>query len=148
MCLVITKFNKLKVAQEDIKCYKILYKSHTIPNLLIAQYQTFGYRLGETYHTNMSVSYDCSTYGLSFFRHMFYDLFNSFLDVKGVNQGFHSYVKLKNAIEERNSNAPFKEDMVICECIIPKGTKYYKGKYLCYNGYVSDSIKINQIICV
>lgn len=148
MCLIITKFNKLKVAQEDIKCYKILFKSFAVPDLLVAQYQDFGYRLGEIYHTNMSVSYDCSTYGLSFFRCMFYDLFNSFLDVKGINQGFHSYVKLKNAIKERNSNAPFKENMVICECIIPKGAKYYKGKYLCYDGYASDSIKVNKILCV
>lgn len=144
MCLIITKFNKLKIAQKDIKCYKILFKSFEVPDLLIAQYLDFGYRLGETYHTNMSVSYDCNIYGLSFFRKIFYDLFNSFLDVKGVNQGFHSYVKLKNAI----SNVPFKEKTVVCECIIPKGAKYYKGKYLHYDGYASDSIKINKIICI
>ena len=43
MCLVITKFNKLEVAQEDIKCYKILFKSFVVPDLLVAQYQNFGY---------------------------------------------------------------------------------------------------------
>lgn len=37
--------------------------------------------------------------------------------------------------------------LVIGECIIPKGAKYYKGTYLSYDGYVSDSIKINKIIC-
>lgn len=146
MCLVITKFNKLKVAQEDIKCYKILYKSIIHPDLLAAQFQNFNYELGKTYSTNMSVSYDCSAYGLSFFRYTFYKLFNNFLDVKGVNQGFHSYVKLKNAINERNANLNYKS-LIIVECIIPKGAKYYKGKYLCYDGYVSDSIKINKIIC-
>ena len=145
MCLVITKFNKLKVAQEDIKCYKILFKSFVVPDLLVAQYQNFGYRLGETYHTNISVSYNCNTYVLSFFRRMFYDLFNSFLDVKGVNQGFHSFVNLKDAIKERNSDVDYKK-LVICECIIPKGSKYYKGAYSNYNVYVSDNIRINKII--
>lgn len=146
MCLVITKFNKLEVAQEDIKCYKILFKSSVCPGLFYAPYQNFNYKLGVTYFTNISVSYNCNTFGLSFFRYIFYNLFDKFLDVKGVNQGFHSYVKLKNAIKERNSNAPFKENMVVCECIIPKGAKYYKGIYLCYDGYVSNSIKINKII--
>lgn len=145
MCLIITKFNKLKIAQEDIKCYKILFKSFEVPDLLIAQYLDFGYRLGETYHTNMSVSYDCNIYGLSFFRKIFYDLFNSFLDVKGVNQGFHSFINLKDATKERNSDVDYKR-LVIGECVIPKGSKYYKGAYSNYNGYVSDNIKINKII--
>lgn len=146
MCLVITKFNKLKIAQEDIKCYKILFKSSVRQGLFYAPYQLFNYELGVTYFTNISVSYNCNTFGLSFFRYIFYKFFNDFLDVKGVNQGFHSFVNLKNAIEERNSDVDYKR-LVIGECIIPKGAKYYKGTYLSYDGYVSDSIKINKIIC-
>ena len=146
MCLVITKFNKLKVAKEDIKCYKILFKSSLLPDLLMAPYQNFNYKLGETYFTNMSVTYNCDTFGLSFFRYIIYNLFDIFLNVKGVNQGFHSFVNLKNAINERNADVDYKR-LVVCECIIPKGTKYYKGKYLHYDGYASDSIKINKIIC-
>ena len=146
MCLVITKFNKLEVAQEDIKCYKILFKFEKRPDVLMAPYQNFNYKLGETYSTNISVSYNCNTFGLSFFRYIFYNLFDKFLDVKGVNQGFHSFVNLKDAIKERNSDVDYKR-LVICECIIPKGAKYYKGAYSNYNGYVSDSIKINKIIC-
>lgn len=144
MCLIITKFNKLEVAQEDIKCYKILFNFSRF-NILAAPYRDFNYKLGETYHTDISVSYDYCTSGLSLFTQMFYDFFNSFLDVKGVNQGFHSFVKLKNAIRERNSDIDYKS-LVVCECIIPKGAKYYKGKYLHYDGYVSDNIKINKII--
>jgi hypothetical protein len=146
MCLIITKFNKPKIAQEDIKCYKILFKSSVRPGLFYAPYQLFNYELGVTYFTNISVSYNCNTFGLSFFRYIFYKFFNDFLDVKGVNQGFHSFVNLKNAIEERNSDIDYKR-LVIGECIIPKGAKYYKGTYLSYDGYVSDSIKINKIIC-
>ena len=145
MCLVITKFNKPKIAQEDIKCYKILFKSSVYPDLFYAPYQHFNYKLGVTYFTNISVSYNCNIFGLSFFRYMFYNIFDKFLDVKGVNQGFHSFVNLKNAIEEINSDIDYKE-LVIGECIIPKGSKYYKGAYSNYNGYVSDSIKINKII--
>ena len=147
MCLVITKFNKLKVAQEDIKCYKILFKSSVRQGLFYAPYQLFNYELGVTYFTNISVSYNCNTFGLSFFRYLFYKFFNDFLDVKGVNQGFHSFVNLKNAIKEKNSDIDYKR-LVIGECIIPKGAKYYKGIYLSYDGYVSDSIKINKIVCV
>jgi hypothetical protein len=146
MCLVITKFNKPKIAQEDIKCYKILFKSSVRQGLFYAPYQLFNYELGVTYFTNISVSYNCNTFGLSFFRYIFYKFFNDFLDVKGVNQGFHSFVNLKNAIEERNSDVDYKR-LVIGECIIPKDAKYYKGTYLSYDGYVSDSIKINKIIC-
>ena len=145
MCLVITKFNKLEVAQEDIKCYKILFKFEKHPDILMAPYQNFNYELGVTYFTNISVSYNCNTFGLSFFRYMFYNLFDKFLDVKGVNQGFHSFVNLKDAIKERNSDVDYKK-LVICECIIPKGSKYYKGAYSNYNGYVSDNIRINKII--
>lgn len=147
MCLIITKFNKPKIAQEDIKCYKILFKSSVRPGLFYAPYRLFNYELGVTYFTNISVSYNCNTYGLSFFRFIFYNFFNDFLDVKGVNQGFHSYVNLKNAIDERNADVDYKR-LVVCECIIPKGAKYYKGKYLHYDGYVSDSIKINKIIYI
>lgn len=146
MCLVITKFNKLKVAQEDIKCYKILFKFERCPDVLMAPYQNFNYKLGKTHSTNISVSYNCNTFRLSFFRYMFYNLFDKFLDVKGVNQGFHSFVNLKDAIKERNSDVDYKR-LVICECIIPKGSKYYKGVYSNYDGYASDSIKINKIIC-
>jgi hypothetical protein len=146
MCLIITKFNKLEVAQEDIKCYKILFKSSVRQDLFYAPYQSFNYELGIIYHTNISVSYDCNTYVASFFRRMFYYLFDKFLDVKGVNQGFHSFANLKNAIEEKNIDIDHKR-LVVCECIIPAGAKYYKGTYLCYKGYVSDSIKINKIIC-
>lgn len=146
MCLVITKFNKLKIAQEDIKCYKILFKSSVRQGLFYAPYQLFNYELGVTYFTNISVSYNCNTFGLSFFRYIFYKFFNDFLDVKGVNQGFHSFVNLKNAIEERNSDVDYKR-LVIGECIIPKGAKYYKGIYSSYDGYASNSIKINKIIC-
>ena len=147
MCLVITKFNKSKIAQEDIKCYKILFKSSVRQGLFYAPYQLFNYELGVTYFTNISVSYNCNTFGLSFFRYLFYKFFNDFLDVKGVNQGFHSFVNLKNAIKEKNSDIDYKR-LVIGECIIPKGAKYYKGIYLSYDGYVSDSIKINKIVCV
>jgi len=146
MCLIITKFNKPKIAQEDIKCYKILFKSSVRPNLFYAPYQSFNYELGVTYHTNISVFYNCNTFGLSFFRYIFYNLFDKFLDVKGVNQGFHSFVNLKDAIKERNSDVDYKR-LVIGECIIPKGAKYYKGAYSNYDGYVSNSIKINKIIC-
>ena len=145
MCLIITKFNKPKIAQEDIKCYKILFKSSVCPGLFYAPYQNFNYKLGETYSTNISVSYNCNTFGLSFFRYIFYNLFDKFLDVKGVNQGFHSFVNLKDAIKERNSDVDYKR-LVIGECIIPKGSKYYKGAYSNYNGYVSDNIRINKII--
>lgn len=146
MCLIITKFNKPKIAQEDIKCYKILFRSSVRPGLFYAPYQLFNYELGVTYFTNIFVSYNCNTFELSFFRYIFYKFFNDFLDVKGVNQGFHSFVNLKNATEERNSDIDYKR-LVIGECIIPKGAKYYKGTYLSYNGYVSNSIKINKIIC-
>lgn len=144
MCLVITKFNKLKVAQEDIKCYKILFSF--CPDMFWAPYQNFTYELEKIYSTNMSVTYDCNTIGLSFLRYIFYNFFSDILDVKGVNQGFHSFVNLKDAIKGRNKDIDYKR-LVVCECIIPKGSKYYKGKYLHYDGYASDSIKINKIIC-
>lgn len=146
MCLIITKFNKLEVAQEDIKCYKILFKSSVRQDLFYAPYQNFNYELGVTYFTNISVSYNCNTFGLSFFKYIFYNLFDKFLDVKGVNQGFHSFVNLKDAIKERNSDVDYKR-LVIGECIIPKSSKYYKGAYSNYDGYVSDNIRINKIIC-
>ena len=55
-----------------------------------------------------------------------------------VNQGLHSY---KNLDEAKNSHAK-----IYAECIIPKGSEYYEGKFGVSNAYASDKLTYVKFI--
>ena len=55
-----------------------------------------------------------------------------------VHQGLHSY---KNLDEAKNSHAK-----LYAECIIPKGSTYYEGKFIDYDSYASDKLTYVKII--
>lgn len=55
-----------------------------------------------------------------------------------VHQGLHSY---KNLDEAKNSHAK-----LYAECIIPKGSTYYEGKFVDYDSYASDKLTYVKII--
>jgi hypothetical protein len=113
MCFI-KENNELLTAKKDIICYKYIYKN------LVSSVREFQYELNKKYY-------------IRFWRlkNLFY-VFNNYDEIndKFIFIGFHSY-HLTNHMPKVNY-----------ECIIPKGSKYYKN----CEQYVSNSIIIKKKI--
>lgn len=134
MCMYIPKEEKPlkpKVAEEDIKCFKIVAidKDENIYSAV----RKFPYQLNKIYTArgNFSEIY-CSAY---YYYHINGGGFHSFVEVEDV---FESYKCYESTDEEK---------MIIVKCHIPKGSLYYIGESLGEEpNYVSQSIVIDKII--
>lgn len=126
MCLKLKLFAKPKVATEDIVVYKHLnnvYKftkndAHSIYSygplntVFKTPFRNQKIKIGENYKSALCTSYE-------------------FFLTRTVEEGLHSF-------KDINNHDKFGE--VICQCIIPKGAKYYKGWFSAYESYASDSL--------
>jgi len=128
MCLDLNFFNIFsKTASEDIVCYKYLC---TKPPRFMRNY-TSSQGNGKTYYTPykyMPVKIG-TTYSSNILRQG--------LTVSIALHSFSSYESLDKFRED---------DTVKVECLIPKGSKYYVGKFLGYESYASDKIEYIKII--
>jgi hypothetical protein len=115
-----------KVAEENIKVYKIL-KRFILTNNKV-KYKS--YVMDTEYKLNRLYSLDKSLH-VNVIERLFCTRYN-------INEGFHSYIK-KPYIEYIRS---FGDDIVVAECIIPKGSHYCKND----TQYVSDKIKIVKVL--
>ena len=124
MCLVIPSGSKELIAEEDIKCYKILeVKSF----LWFTYYQTpflgKSIKLGKTYKSRL----ETDTYGLN----------------NKVERGLHSMANIGNCemvIEQLNIYHYTYGKLIIIDCTIPKGSTYYKGSFCNLPAYASNTI--------
>lgn len=132
--------NKKNIANNDILCYKILKRTENSSELM-SEYFTFVYELKKLYKTQI-----CT-------RRSWIDD-----DKISIHEGFHSYSKdVVIKLHNYKSNATvsvfsgyrlFSHDFINCEpvlveCIIPKGSIYYKNGS---NEIVSNQIIINRIV--
>lgn len=127
MCLLTYKVD-VKIATEDIPCYKIVRISNE--NILISIVQGFEYNLGETYDNGIPDPEKVP-------RHI------TWWDGVRFDGGlFHSYSSPIN----RQLDKDLKE--VEVKCIIPKGAYYFVGSVnlSLTEGYASSKIKIVEII--
>lgn len=63
-----------------------------------------------------------------------------------VDEGFHSFATLKDAINESECLARHDDcNPIIVRCIIPKDSKCYVGSFWGKTAYCSDSIKLIEI---
>lgn len=125
MCLF-TKESKPSQATENIKCYKVYlfdyneccspYAEMTIPNF--GQYTNT--QLGKAF-ISVGEEYPYTVY-----------------------EGFHSFELLSDIKEYCDYNRFTK--FLIVECIIPKGSFYYKGFYARRSNYCSDTIILNKVV--
>ena len=60
-----------------------------------------------------------------------------------IYKGFHSYAHLNKAIEEYKAISSNHSDIALVECIIPKGSTFYKNEK---DEIVSNRIIINRIL--
>lgn len=131
---------KKQVADKDILCYKILKRTENSSELM-SEYFTFVYELKKLYKTKICVR-----------NSYFYD------DKIYIYEGFHSYdksilIKLNNYKDNSTvsvfcghrlfSHVFTHSNPILMECIIPKGSIYYKNGY---NEIVSNQIIINREI--
>lgn len=126
MCLLIGEID-VKIATEDIVCYKIVEESNK--GTLISIVQRFEYILGKTYNNGIpdpeKIPYRKNLCGIVLYGGL-----------------FHSYSSPRN----RPLDKDLKE--VEVKCIIPKGAYYFAGSVnLSFiEGYASSQIKIVEII--
>jgi len=118
MCFCVNFGEELNVAKEDLICYKILESG------LISVYQDFDYKLNKTY---------------KLFRWLKSSEEKYYLKHDTIYRGFHSYQRIEDVI-------PIERKQIIVKCIIPKRSKYYKSMILGHNQYVSNRIKIIEVL--
>ena len=120
MCLLTTQ-KKVKIAEEDITCYKVIN-----PDMTSLYYTEFKWELGKLYETERQC--------------------RSKWDVSEVSQAFHSYQSLMDDL-----TYAYFESLSPCmmvKCTIPKGSEYYLGKQDAMDGYASNKLIINEILDV
>lgn len=123
MCFNIDSNNPDKqIAEKDITCYKVMFKKDN--NSYLSQFKSFEYKKDENYEINKW----------------------SFGMPQSIEVGFHFHSNIETA---RDSLAfwntcsiapPESLNLVIIECIIPKGSEYYHNPI--EHEYVSNRIKI------
>lgn len=124
MCLL-TKESEPSQATKDIKCYKVY----------LFNYNECCSPFTETTIPNFG-QYINTELGKAFFYYK-EDIFYT------VNEGFHSF-ELLSDIKEFCEN--YFTNYLIVECIIPKGSFYYKGFFIRYSNYCSDTIILNKVV--
>ena len=171
MCLYYKKGEQPKVALENKKCYKVLVRCKD--GKLKAPLYKFSYEIGKVYEeaTNTELT-TCSYSNLVHFD--FYSKMNKgcFVDSNGdkwitkkydndyvydnngnmiltysIGQGFHTCKSIDACLKIVNPH--FAENLVIAECIIPRGSFYYTGRANRFTNddyYASNALKIEKII--
>ena len=131
MCLITTK-NIPEIAQKDIVCYKFYILHKVYPPyedaVLLSPYQDSpAPTINKVTNTLLDRAY------LSNYRATYI-----------ISRGFHSFKYLDDLINELDFWQSF--DIKIFRCIIPKGTKYYEGKFGDFPSYCSQSIILKETI--
>ena len=141
MCLTLTEKSEIKVAEEDIICYKVVRR------LCSGVYRSEYY--GYLYETGIL---DKSAFGditittrpcITTYRSINFN----YQDITGyeqvVERGFHSFTCKEDAYKYAERYRYSAVSYVVVKCIIPKGANYIEGIYGEYPNYVS-----NKIICL
>lgn len=138
MCLRVENEATVKIAQEDIVCYKVMRKS--ILGLL-SPYKQERYNLKEL---KKAVIGKLELFPIfSFYGH-------DPLQFKAIEEGLHSFMELEEAVAFMGGG----DFYVICSATIPKGSEYYEGRFdivrtlknNSYKSYVSNQLILQVIL--
>jgi hypothetical protein len=151
MCLQLFKSkNQLerKVAEQDIKCYKVLTKGLSgNGTTYLSIYRDYPYVLGQVVESDMETPvslYDRLTLAQKFEMDRFSrdERKERAKDLHEINEGLHSYVNLQDAIRGRPLGA------VVAEAWIPKGAEYYEGSFAAPDiaSYASTQLVVKQLV--
>lgn len=168
MCLYISKETTFRMAVEDITVYKVVRRSTHFDGHIIcylSPYQYAEYRIGDEIRTTIS-------YGEILERKPIKDtgFYNGLSDIsyettskthgirygiRTIESGLHTFVSLEDATTFMAYWYGGRTTGAILECVIPKGTIYYKGEWLydnadedtiVVNSYASEKLKVNKEI--
>ena len=132
MCLTIpASINppKALIAKEDIVCYKLLRKYYD--GRIISPFQNIPYTLNELVNIKK----------IEVIRR---------IGSTTIHAGLHSFGRQEDAFVCATHIFGMFEvfDYLVYKAIIPKGSKYYVGKFDCFNEcYVSDALFVTDEIC-
>ena len=125
MCLILTENSKLKIADEDIVCYKVMRKPLIPGRIYRSEYYNYPYEVGNLEDVG------CIS------------IVTNDEDESIVKEGFHSFAYKEDAYTYDENRHRFDEvSYTVVECTIPKGATYIKGMFMGYSSYAS-----NKIIC-
>ena len=124
MCLIVNKVIPI-IAKKDIICYKIYVKK--------------GGHLSSPYLDHIPSIQNFTELE----PHPISDDDKRYI----INKGFHSFKHLKDAKIEIQLYPFLYDNNVIYKCIIPKGSKYYRGFFDRSISYCSESLILKEI-CV
>lgn len=126
MCLTIkSDYGKHDVAESDIIVYKLVESFKNEPNKkgYYTPFRGFEVTIGESYSSELDV-----------------------IDNK-VGVGLHSFGDLNSCIQLARLYAEPSNPQHIVKCVIPVGSKYYKGCFDYFNNcYASDHIKYIEVV--
>lgn len=144
MCLTLTENSKLKVAEENIICYKVVRRLYS--GAYRSEFYAYLYETGtlnEVFGDPITIT-TCpriTTYRSANFNQQ---VIAGYEQV--VERGFHSFTCKEDAyryVKIAAGRVLGKITTVVVKCIIPKGANYIEGTYEEYPNYVS-----NKIICL
>lgn len=128
MCLIVDSKNPL-IAKRDIPCYKVCFYTEYEP-VVVTPYQLAHLRIGTHYEERNNACIKSTV--------------NDYILTSGA---YHSFRYLADARRDIKTWGCYdREHMCIVKCIIPKGSKYYVGKFdncgdICPS-YASKQIKL------
>ena len=132
MCLNLrgNEFDHPLTASEDMVVYKHLMdnrkgKFDNFKKSLLTTYRKQPVKLGSTYTSGFSINEDGN-----------------------VEMGLHSFDELNSAKEDGYYENRYPEEMpiVYVKCLIPKGSRYYEGRFCGDTAYASDQLTYLEII--
>ena len=125
MCLRIQNIEP-KIADKDIVCYKLV-KRTKIKGVYKSNIQKFEYVIRQLYTNYFDIKYTDM-------------LIKRRYNLSAIEEGmFHSYTNYLSAIT-------ILPNLVVLECIIPKGAYYFEGYFGNYPSYASSQIRILEEI--
>jgi hypothetical protein len=139
MCLDLKKFSFKHKARKDIIVYKeLLSYEKDGETIYVTPYQHVEVCLYETYNSDLIREYNSIHRGL-----------HSFVNPLDVFKNARYVTKTLLIKDENNKYATYDVKPVLVECVIPKGSYYYKGTFDYNNKFksiASDTLHYKRII--
>lgn len=110
-----------RIADEDIIVYKVV--SPFTENTFVTLFRQALVELRQTYDSTLSCPIPLSD------------------GLYGITEGLHSFRRKENAFAYTKKLSFLSIKLIILECVIPKGSKYYKGMFSKYSCYASNQLK-------